>query len=173
MCLFLFSKNVKLWLRLCCEANDIYLFFCLQCGRVSDLVFLHPCLCLSVTGLCPPLEKRLLPIAVHSSTWLLLHHSSHPPGPDQTAHPLLRRYSRGLRRGRMQRTQTCWIVPHFLVTANEKNEGKLWGVTFGNCTVDFCPQRGNLNDFMHLLTHRSHHICGPGWNYRWEKKNKK
>lgn len=57
------------------------------------LVFLHLCLSLSVTGLCPPLEKRLLPITAHSSTWLLLHHSSHPPGPDQTAHPLLRRYS--------------------------------------------------------------------------------
>lgn len=52
-------------------------------------------LSLSVTGLCPPLEKRLLPITAHSSTWLLLHHSSQPPGPDQTAHPLLRRYSEG------------------------------------------------------------------------------
>lgn len=65
---------------------------CLQNEHVSDLLF-HSCF--SFAGLCPPMEKRLLRLRAHSSTWILLHHSSHPSGQDETTHPLLWRYSRG------------------------------------------------------------------------------
>lgn len=119
-------------------------FFCLQCGRVSDLIFLHPCLCLSVTGLCPPLEKRLLPITVHSSTWLLLHHSSHPPGPDQTAHPLLRRYSRGLRRGERSARKHAGLSLISWSRLMKRMKGNFEGLPLGIALLISVPKEGTL-----------------------------
>lgn len=64
---------------------------CLQNELVCDLVF-HSCF--PLVGLCPPLEKCLLRLRAHSSTWILLHHSSHPSEQDETTHTLLWRYSK-------------------------------------------------------------------------------
>lgn len=63
---------------------------CLLHEHVSEFVLRS---CFSLAGLCSPLEKRLLRLRAHPSTWILLHHSSHSPGRDEAAHPLLWRYS--------------------------------------------------------------------------------
>lgn len=46
----------------------------------------------SFTGLCSPLEKRLLRVRVYPSAWILLHHSPNAPWGKKT-YPLLWRYS--------------------------------------------------------------------------------
>lgn len=65
---------------------------CLQNKHMSEFVFLS---CISLAGLCSPLEKRILRLRAHPSTWILLHHSSNASGQDKTTHSLLWRYSKG------------------------------------------------------------------------------
>lgn len=51
------------------------------------------------SGLCSPLEKRLLRLGAHSPSRILLRHSSNTAGQDQAAHPLLWRYQPNVNQG--------------------------------------------------------------------------
>lgn len=69
-------------------------------------------ICFSLTGLRSPLEKRLLQLRAHPSTWILLHHSSNTSGQDKTTHSLLWRYSGGTKMEK-HRTNFFTLPTHY------------------------------------------------------------
>lgn len=116
----------------CCRYS-----LCLQADIVTNLFSI---LCLSLAGLCPPLEKCLLRLRAHSSTWILLHHSPQPSEQHKAAHPLLRRYSRGAtvddRSSYLSETVSDFCLCELLYTGKDETHCWGWEIRFSEILSD-------------------------------------